>query len=72
LSAIIRYAAWQNWGEKGWYDACMVTLALPLWHYGVEKAVFGSPTWAQMAMAYTIDGGGFVWMWLVRNDVLGL
>jgi len=50
----------------------MVTLALPLWHYGVEKAVFGSPTWAQMAMAYTIDGGGFVWMWLVRNDVLGL
>ena len=50
----------------------MVSLAVPLWHYCIEKVVFRSPTWTQMMLAYTIDGGGLVWMWVMRNDLLGL
>jgi hypothetical protein len=50
----------------------MGSLAVPLWHYSVEKVVFRSPTGTQMVLAYTIDGGGLAWMWLMRNDGLGL
>lgn len=72
LCAVARYGAWHNWGERGWYDACMVSLALPLWHYGVETVGWGSVTWSQIFMAYAIDGSGFVWMWMARKSVLGL
>jgi hypothetical protein len=58
--------------RKGDYDACLGSFALPLWHPSVENVVFWSPTWTQMVLAYIIDGAGLAWMWLMRNDVLGL
>ncbi|KAF1973747.1 hypothetical protein BU23DRAFT_129592 [Bimuria novae-zelandiae CBS 107.79] len=72
LCMVLRCGAWVFWGEKGWYDTCMVSLAVPLMHYTVEKAVFGSVGWRQVFLAYGIDGGGLVWMWMVRREVLGL
>ncbi|KAF2259891.1 hypothetical protein CC78DRAFT_536733 [Lojkania enalia] len=72
LSAVTRAGAWYFWAERGWYDACMVSLAVPLWHYGIEHLVFGSVTWGQILMAYGIDGGGLVWMMAVRKGVLRL
>lgn len=71
LCMILRYGAWHFWGEKGWYDACMVSLAVPLWHYAVEKAVFRSVGWRQVFLAYSIDGVGLVWMAVKRGEVVG-
>lgn len=71
LCMILRYGAWRFWGEKGWYDACMVSLAVPLWHYTVEKAIFGSVEWKQICMAYVIDGTGLVYMLVKREHILG-
>ena len=70
LSAIVRYGAWRHWGEKGWYDAGMASLALPLWHYSVEAVWWGSVTWKQIFLAYSIDGIGLVWMYAARGSVL--
>ena len=72
LCAILRLGAWHFWGEKGWYDAGMVSLGVPLFHYTVEKLVFRSVEWKQIFMAFAIDGVGLGWMWVVRGEVLGV
>lgn len=69
---ILRFGAWHFWQEKGWYDAGMVSLAVPLWHYTVEKVAFGSVEWKQLYLAYAIDGFGLAWMWVKRGEVLGV
>jgi len=70
LSAVVRYGAWHYWGERGWYDAGMASLAVPLWHYAVEAVGWGSITWKQILLAYGIDGFGLVWMFFARKSVL--
>ncbi|KAK7186896.1 hypothetical protein DPSP01_007084 [Paraphaeosphaeria sporulosa] len=70
LCGILRFGAWYYWGEKGWYDACMVSLAVPLWHYGVERVVFGSVELSQVSVAYAIDGGVLAAMWMSRDGVI--
>ncbi|KAF2450825.1 hypothetical protein P171DRAFT_439399 [Karstenula rhodostoma CBS 690.94] len=72
LCGILRFGGWYYWGERGWYDACMVSLAVPLWHYTVERVAFGSVGLKQVFLAYAIDGGVLVWMWLSRGRVVGL
>ena len=50
----------------------MVSLGVPLFHYTVEKVMFGSVEWKQVFMAFAIDGVGLGWMWVVRGEVLGV
>lgn len=79
LSGLIRLGAFVTWGDltsgfQGWYDAALLSLVVPLWHYGVvEGGVvgFGSVSGRQLAVAFGIDGLGSLWMWWVRGDVLG-
>ncbi|KAL5113331.1 ergosterol biosynthesis protein [Pleosporales sp. CAS-2024a] len=70
--SILRFGAWFYWGEKGWYDVGMLSLVLPIWHYSLEKAVWGSVKWKQLGLAWGLDGLGLIWMLKSRADVLGL
>lgn len=72
LCTLLRFGAWYFWGEKGWYDTGMLSLAVPLLHYTVEKLVWGSVTWGQVGAAFGIDGLGLVWMLVKRGEVLGI
>jgi hypothetical protein len=49
----------------------MISLAVPLWHYSIEKLIWDSVEWKQVFMAYAIDGCGLLWMLIARNEVLG-
>jgi hypothetical protein len=78
LSGILRLGAWWSWGQaergfRGWYDAALVSIALPLWHYGLEVFVFGTvPLWGrQVAISGTVDGLGALWMVVARRAVVG-
>ncbi|KPI40155.1 uncharacterized protein AB675_11583 [Cyphellophora attinorum] len=44
--SLVRMGCFLNWGNfeggfVGWYDANLVTLAVPVWHYTLEKLVWG-------------------------------
>lgn len=71
LCMLLRCGAWHFWGEQGWYDACMVSLAVPLWHYSIEKLIWDSVEWKQVLAAYAVDGCGLLWMLIRRKEVLG-
>ncbi len=49
----------------------MVSLAVPLWHYSIEKLIWASVEWKQIFLAYVIDGSGLLWMLIARKEVLG-
>ena len=75
VCGLVRFATWWNWGDmdagfRGWYDATMLTLASPLWHYGGEYWLFGTLARRHMIISYSIDGLGLVYMLWVRSDVL--
>jgi hypothetical protein len=77
LSGLIRMGAWWTWqdfdaGFRGWYDACAVTLLVPLWHYALERNVWSTVANKQMWLAFPIDGLGLLWMLWVRKDALQL
>lgn len=77
ISTLIRFGCWWTWGDleagfRGWYDAMLLTLVVPVWHYSVEKVVWGTPTGRSMVVPYLVDGVGGVWLWWVRGEVLGL
>jgi hypothetical protein len=50
----------------------MLSLALPIWHYSLEKAVWGTVSGRQVLLAWVLDGVGLVWMLRSRSEVLGL
>jgi hypothetical protein len=77
LSGLIRLGAFLTWGKvesgfRGWYDAALLSLVVPLWHYGIERVVWGTVSNRQLMLAYGIDGVGSLWMWWVRGEVMGL
>ena len=71
----MRVGAWWTWGDaaagfRGWYDAALLSLVVPLWHYGLERNVWGTVGNRQMALAFGIDGLGALYMLWVRGEVL--
>lgn len=75
LSSLVRVGAWWTWGDlsagfKGWYDATLLSLVVPLWHYGLERNIWGTVGNRQMVLAFGIDGLGAVWMVWVRGAVM--
>lgn len=77
LSGLVRLGAWLTWdnpaaGFQGWYDACLVSLVVPLWHYTLEAVVRGTVpvVGTQMVSVYVIDGVGAAWMWTTRKTAL--
>lgn len=75
LSSLVRIGAWWTWGDlaagfRGWYDGALLTLIVPLWHYGLERNVWGTVGNTQMVVSFGIDGLGAIYMLWVRGAVL--
>lgn len=77
LSGLLRLGAWWTWGNdaagfRGWYDACLVSLAVPVFHYSLELIIRGSiPVVGPQTVGTTIfDVIGSIWMWKVRDSIL--
>lgn len=77
LSGLLRLAACWTWGDnaagfRGWYDACLMSLVVPIFHYSLEVFIRGSiPVMGRQTVGTALfDIVGSVWMWTVRDSVL--
>lgn len=72
IAAGVRIGLYLHFGDRGWYDAALITLAAALVHWLAEFYIHGSVTRQQFVAAMVFDGTGFVWMLLARETVTGI
>lgn len=71
ISTGVRVGLLLHFGDRGWHDASMITLAAAVWYWNVEYWFHGTVLNSQYVTSMLFDVTGLVWLWVARDAVTG-
>lgn len=71
ISATVRLFTFLHYGDRGWYDATMVTLTAAVLHWSSEYFVHGTIGPQMFVTSLGFDLTGLFWMALAREAATG-